>query len=234
MSRVKRAILIAAGIGKRLRPVTLKTPKPLISVNGKVIIQNSIDMLFANGIEDIYIVVGYKKEQFFDAFSSDPRIHIIENQHYTEGNNITSIYPVREYLPESFVLEGDILINDSSILNPEMTESVYFASWKAPETEWSFKVRNGCIEKCNKSGRETEYRMWGISMWTKDDGKRLSELIEREYNQGNWDIYWDELALFTYKDQFRLGIREISNGVLMEIDTFDELKEIDRLYEKYD
>lgn len=234
MNRAKRAILIAAGIGNRLKPVTLKTPKPLISVNGKRIIQNSIDILFASGIEDIYIVVGYKKEQFYELFGGNERIHIIENQHYSEGNNITSLYYAREYLPESFVLESDILINDPSVLNTELNCSGYLASRKDEVTEWIIDVQNGRIKNCQISGCEKGYQLFGISMWTKEDGERLAELIEREYTQGNYNIYWDELALFKYKEQFNLGIREIAADALTEIDTFDELKALDSSYENYE
>ena len=61
---VKRAIIMAAGIGKRMRPLTLKMPKPLIEVNGVRMIDTIIDALLANGITDINIVTGYLAENF--------------------------------------------------------------------------------------------------------------------------------------------------------------------------
>ena len=77
MSKIKRAILVAAGEGSRLRPVTLETPKPLVKVNGKCIMDTSIEALRANGIQDIYIVVGYKKETFYEAYIFNrPQVHI--------------------------------------------------------------------------------------------------------------------------------------------------------------
>ena len=66
MSEVKRAIIMAAGLGNRMKPVTLDTPKPLIKVNGKRMIDTIIDALHQNGINEIYVVVGYKKEQFYE------------------------------------------------------------------------------------------------------------------------------------------------------------------------
>ena len=65
MNKVKHAIIMAAGMGKRLRPLTLDVPKPLIPINGKTMIDTIIQGLHANKIEEIYIVVGYLKEQFF-------------------------------------------------------------------------------------------------------------------------------------------------------------------------
>ena len=233
MSRIKRAIIIAAGIGKRLQPITLETPKPLIVVNGKRIIDRSIEALFANGIEDICIVTGYKKEQFAEAFQDDPRIHVIYNENYLKGNNITSMYMAKDYLPGSFVLEGDIVIHDPSIFDLETESSGYMASWKDNAVEWILDVKDGRIQGCQISGQAAAYQLWGISMWTESDGKKLSKLIEDQYNSGNWDVYWDELALFKYKEQFDLRIREIPADSLIEIDTLQELAAIDDSYRKY-
>ena len=62
--KVKRAIIMAAGIGKRMRPLTLKLPKPLIEVNGVRMIDTIIDALLVNGITDINIVTGYMADKF--------------------------------------------------------------------------------------------------------------------------------------------------------------------------
>ena len=58
MKQVERAIIMAAGIGKRMQPVTLETPKPLVKVNGVRMIDTVIQGLQANGINEIYVVVG--------------------------------------------------------------------------------------------------------------------------------------------------------------------------------
>ena len=65
MNRVERAIIMAAGLGNRMKPVTLHTPKPLIKVNGKRMIDTIVEALHKHGINEIYVVVGYLKEQFF-------------------------------------------------------------------------------------------------------------------------------------------------------------------------
>ena len=62
--RAKRAILLAAGFGSRMRPITLNTPKPLVMVHGKRIIESIIEALIAVDIKEIYIVRGYLGEQF--------------------------------------------------------------------------------------------------------------------------------------------------------------------------
>ena len=95
MHRVKRAIIMAAGTGSRMRPVTLKTPKPLVEVQGKRMIDTVIDALHANGIREIHIVVGYLKEQFAQLEKSVPGVHLIDNPWYDTCNNISSLYVAR-------------------------------------------------------------------------------------------------------------------------------------------
>ena len=86
--RVKRAVFIAAGFGSRLVPITLNTPKPLIKVKGKRIIDTLLDACLDAGIDDIYIVRGYLSEQFDVLLKKYPMIKFIENELYNESNNI--------------------------------------------------------------------------------------------------------------------------------------------------
>ena len=84
MHRVNKAIILAAGIGKRLQPITLHTPKPLIKVNGTRMIDTIIQGLHANGIYEIYIVVGHLKEQFEELKKEYQNIQLIENPYYNQ------------------------------------------------------------------------------------------------------------------------------------------------------
>lgn len=233
MERIKRAIFIAAGEGSRMRPVTLEIPKPLIKVNGKRMLDRSIEVLEEYGIREIYLVVGYKKEQFFELYGNVPGIHIIENPDYLKGNNITSMYLVRDYLPGSFVLEADHMIKDASILEPQIEKSGYLASWMGQVSEWLLTMDGDRIVNYRKEASQPGYRLWGISMWTEQDGRLLSEDIAREYEAGNWNQYWDEVALRQCREKYDLGIRRISQEAIMELDTVRELADVDESYKKY-
>ena len=234
MHQMKRAIILAAGEGRRLRPVTLEVPKPLIDVNGTRMIDTSIAALRANGIQDIYIVVGYKKEKFHTLYDGSPNIHLIENPYYLQGNNITSMYVARKYLPEAFVIEADIIIRQPDIFNTNLEKSGYMVTWLENASEWLLTIQNGQIIQYEKEGRRPAYQLWGISMWTKDDGEKLSEEIRKEFEEkGNLKVYWDEIALNAVPERYSLGIREIPPSAVCEIDTLEELVQLDNKYQKY-
>ena len=102
--RAKRAVFIAAGFGSRLVPVTLNTPKPLVRVNGKRIIDGLIEACLDAGISEIYIVRGYLAEQFDQLLYKYPMLKFLENPAYNEANNISSAMVARyllQRLPEN-------------------------------------------------------------------------------------------------------------------------------------
>ena len=107
---VKRAIIMAAGKGTRMRPITNTIPKPLVKVNGKRMIDTVIEALHEQGIHEIYVVVGYLKEKFAELKADYPEINIVENPYFDVANNISSLYVVRDHLEEVIILDGDQLI----------------------------------------------------------------------------------------------------------------------------
>lgn len=106
---VKRAIIMAAGKGTRMRPITNTIPKPLVKVNGKRMIDTVIGALHEQGIHEIYVVVGYLKEKFAELKADYPEINIVENPYFDVANNISSLYVVRDHLEEVIILDGDQL-----------------------------------------------------------------------------------------------------------------------------
>lgn len=232
---VKRAIIMAAGIGKRMQPVTLETPKPLIRVNGVRMIDSVIQGLHANGIREIYVVVGYLKEQFAGLPAQYPGLTLIENPHYDTCNNISSLYAARDHIENAIILDGDQIIYEPSILEPEFVRSGYNCVWTDRETnEWVLTLDGDIVTHCSRTGASHGWQLYSISRWTAEDGKKLKRHLELEFEEKeNRQIYWDDVALFCHPEEYQLGIRQMHSGDIIEIDNLEELVAIDGSYLPY-
>ncbi|CBK79346.1 CTP:phosphocholine cytidylyltransferase involved in choline phosphorylation for cell surface LPS epitopes [Coprococcus catus GD/7] len=235
MHRVQRAIIMAAGLGNRMRPVTLTTPKPLVKVNGIRMIDTVIEGLHQNGIYEIYVVVGYLKDQFMGLEQEYPGVQLIENPYYDTCNNISSLYVAREHIENAIILDGDQIIYNAEVLSSEFERSGYNSIWTDEETdEWLQTVENGIVTSCSRNGGKCGWQLYSISRWTAEDGRKLKYYLEEEFAQkGNRQIYWDDVAMFCYPQAFRLGIRPMLKGDVIEIDNLSELAVIDESYKKY-
>ena len=229
---IKRAIIMAAGKGERMRPLTLTTPKPLICVNGVRMIDSVISTLHQNGIFEIYVVVGYKREMFTELENEYPGLKLIENPEYDRCNNISSLYYARDHLSDCIILDGDQLIRYSAVLTPEFACSGYNAVWTDEETdEWLLTVEDGVITHCSRNGGRGGWQLYSISRWTAEDGARLRRCLEIEFQEKkNTSIYWDDIPVFCHPEEFELGIREMNRGDVVEIDTLEELAAQDASY----
>lgn len=235
MHRIKRAIIMAAGLGNRMKPVTLKTPKPLVVVNGVRIIDTVIEALHENEIYEIYVVVGYLKEQFKSLEIQYPGLKLIENPYYNVCNNIASLYVARNYLEDVIILDGDQIIYNSKILCPEFEKSGYNSVWIEEETkEWLQTVENGIVRACSRNGGKRGWQLYSISRWTGEDGKKLKKHLEIEFEiKMNRQIYWDDIPMFCHFEEYKLGIWPMNRTDIIEIDNMAELIAVDNSYEKY-
>lgn len=230
--RVKRAIFIAAGFGKRLIPITLNTPKPLVRVHGIRIIDRLIDACLSAGINEIYIVRGYLGELFDQLSYKYPMIKFLENPVYNEANNISSSLVARYLLSNAYVFEADLLINNPKIIKKYHYSSDFLAIKKDKSDDWCFKVKDGIIieEKVGGEGDDI-WQMVGISYWDENDGKNLSQDIADIYKSpGGKEKYWEQVPLVYRKENYAVEVMECFDEDIVEIDTFDELKAIDEVY----
>ena len=229
--RVKRAVILAAGFGDRLMPITLNTPKPLIRVNGIRIIDTMLDALYQKDIKEIYIVRGYLKEQFDQLLYKYPTIHFIDNDDYKETNNISSILKAKDLLENCYVMEGDLFIKNPALIQKYQYESNYLGVPVERTDDWCFTVNNKKIITGVVVGGINCYHMYGISYWTEEDGARMAADIEEVYSApGGKERFWDLVPLQYHASNYSVHIRECSFDDIVEIDTFNELTMIDSAY----
>jgi len=229
--RVRRAVFIAAGIGSRLIPISLNTPKPLVRVHGKPMIETVLDAVVAAGIEEIIIVRGYLAEQFDYLLTKYPMIRFIESPLYSESNNISSAVCVRHMLANAYMLEADFVM-----YNPRLIRKYHYCSnflgIPAERTDdWCFTTRKGIITS-HQLGGVNCYQEVGISYWTEADAAKLADHILMTFEMpGGKERYWDQVPFTFFPNSYQVEIRECTHEDIVEIDTFKELKAIDKIYD---
>ena len=231
--RAKRAIFIAAGFGTRLVPITFNTPKPLVRVHGVRIIDSLIDACLQAGINEIYIVRGYLGELFDQLLYKYPMIKFLENPVYNEANNISSSLVARYMLSNAYVFEADLLISNPKIIKKYHYTSDFLGIKKERSDDWCFKVKDGIIQEEKVGGEGDDiWQMVGISYWNEVDGHKLSQDIQDVYQSpGGKERYWEQVPLVYRKEHYAVEVCECHDEDIVEIDTFKELKAIDKTYD---
>ncbi|WP_195469294.1 sugar phosphate nucleotidyltransferase [Clostridium sp. D43t1_170807_H7] len=225
-----RAILLAAGMGTRLRPLTLETPKSLIEVNGKPLLERQVEFLKEKGINEIIVVTGYLNEKF-KYLKEKYGVKLVFNDKYDIYNNIYSMYLVREYLADSYVIDADVYINRNFIVT-DINKSTYFSAYKRNvKNEWKLcfdenkKVND--IEIINGDG----FILCGVSYWSKNDGILIKDRIEEALKTGDFtNLYWDDIVKNNLKD-LDVRIEEINDDDIYEIDNIEELNMVKSIVE---
>ena len=230
--RVKRAVFIAAGFGSRMVPITLNTPKPLVRVHGVRMIDTMLDAVLSAGIQEIYIVRGYLGEQFDQLLYKYPMIKFIDNPLYNKANNISSAMLASHLLCNSYVCEADLVLANPALFRSHHYKSNFLGIYMDHTDDWCFDVKDGIIFGQIPTGGDKCYQEVGISYWDEKDGQKLDRHLKTAFEMPDGkNRYWDQVPLNIFADQYQVELRECQVADIVEIDSFNELKAIDKIYD---
>lgn len=226
-----RAILLAAGMGTRLRPLTLETPKSLVKVNGKPMLERQVEYLREVGVEEIIVLTGYLNEKF-EYLKEKYGVKLVHNDKYNVYNNIYTMYLVRDYLKDSYVIDADVYLH-KNIFKEKVEDSTYFSGYKEGfKGEWILKFDENNKVYDIEVGDGDGYILCGISYWGERDGALIKERLESVIDGGDFtNLYWDDIVKDNLKD-LNVYIEKIDSTASYEIDSLDELREVEELLAK--
>lgn len=224
--RVDNAIILAAGLSTRFAPISYEKPKGLLRVRDEVLIERQIRQLKEAGIDDITIVVGYKKEYFFyleDLFG----VRIVVNEHYAKRNNHSSLMAVLDRLGRTYVCSSD----NYFVENPFESHvyGAYYATQYAADAtdEWCVELgaRNRIVG-VTIGGADSQI-MLGHVFFDRPFSQRMAQIIRDEWDlPATKDKLWENLFI-DHIDELFMVARPYPAEMIHEFDAVDDLREFD-------
>lgn len=229
MYKVNNAVIMAAGTSSRFAPLSYEKPKALIEVRGEVLIERQIRQLREAGIEEIYIVTGYKAEQF--SYLADKYgVVLRHNPYYETRNNNASIKVVEDILKNTYICSADNYFLENPFENV-VTEAYYSAVYADGDTkEWCITTdAEGYISRVEIGGKNAWY-MLGHTFWDEAYSKKFVEILDQEYDAPETaDKLWEDIYI-EHISELKMKIRKYPKNEIFEFDTLDELREFDGSY----
>lgn len=224
-----RTVILAAGIGSRLNPITIEVPKCMVEVNGIKIIDRQIQNLYMNEIKDIAVITGYKSEILQDYINKRyPFVQCIENRRYLETNNMYSLFLAKDYIKDcDFLLMNADVYFDANIITGMLRQpdkniiacdtNQYLVESMKITVEKSIKHISKLISK-------EEYYAISIDIYkiSAEAGRTLfKEITETIMEKKNKNL-WTEVAIDKILDK-EVFMPHIIKGRWLEIDDHDDL-----------
>lgn len=222
-----RAIILAAGMGTRLRPLTSDRPKALVEVNGEPMLERQIKFLQETGIKDITVVTGYLHEKF-DYLTEKYGVELVYNDKYDVYNNFYTMYLVRHLLPGAYIIEGDIYMH-RNILEHNQTSSAYFCALRPSfENEWKVVTDDtGRVTDIEIGDGVNDYILSGVSYWSKEDGEFIvSKLEEAIQSTGFENIFWDDIVRVNFQN-LNVYLNKLQETDVFEIDSVADHQKVE-------
>ncbi len=239
-NRISTALLLAAGTGSRLFPLTKSSPKCLTLVNEKSILERLINNLKKQGFKRLVIVTGYKNECIMDVLGSnseDLSIEYIHSPLYRTTNNIYSLWMARNIINEPFVLfESDLVLNTSlldDMVFPDKIAVAKMQPWLDGATV-SLNKKNQ-VTKFHKGTTDTytdvRYKTVNIYSFSLSSWRAIVKKLNQYISAGIVNCYYETVFAEMVADK-SLSFESVSfdHKPWYEIDTINDLAEAEKLF----
>jgi len=244
MNEIKKSVILAAGLGSRLKPLTDEVPKCLTEINGKPIIKQEIEILEKNCIQETVVVVGYMGDVVINKIGfryRNMKISYLWNKIYDETNTIYSAWLARKYLEDGAILiEGDTFFEEAlvyKVLARDKDRTFWIADRFMPEYEGSMSIidKNSRIVEIRivrgqlAQYKDNYYKSTGILKITSEYGKKFSQWLDEEVKKGNVNIYYD-LVIAKHLHDYPIYVYDVTGLKWAELDSLEDLKRAEKIF----
>ncbi len=238
---MNKAVILAAGTASRLRPLTEHTPKCLLTVGGKTLLERTIDNLVSNGISHLIIVTGYLQDmikRFVSETFPNLDVRYVENKDYATTNNIYSLYLTKDLLQgEGFLLlDSDILFSADiikALLNDNHPDTLAMNRHELGEEEIKIiadKERNVLEISKVCSIKDAIGESVGIEKFSSRYSSALFEEMEQMIEkEGLSNVFYEKAFERLIPKGYIFKYLDTTDFFSMEIDTVEDYEKIKNL-----
>ncbi len=224
--RVTNAIIMAAGLSQRFAPISYERPKGLLRVRGEILIERQITQLQEAGIDDITVVVGYKRE-LFSYLADKYGVSLVVNDEYATRNNNSTLWVARHALANTYICCSDNYYLDNPF-ERYVFESFYSTPFvEGPTDEWCVTTApDGSISSVTIGGSDSLV-MVGPAYFDRTFSTTFRRLLEEIYHEPETaNKFWEDIFVEHVSDLHMVAHR-FPDGMINEFDSLAELREFD-------
>jgi len=221
-----KAIIMAAGIGKRLHALNINKPKCLITIGSKTLIRRSVDLLVSKGISDITVIVGYKSDLIRNELNND--VAYYENPDFQTNNSIKSLWYAKDLLEDDVLLLNGDLYYEQGILDYAINQTnpvVMLAdSTRIDNADYRFGFSGNQINRYGKhlTNHETDGEYVGIVRIDKCFIKKFKQTLEEMITSGKSNIWWEDVLYSFISKQIPIHYFDVAGTFWSEVDTLQD------------
>ena len=218
----KNAIILAAGFGMRMVPINTETPKGLLEIKGERLIERTIRQLHEVGITEIYVVVGFMKEQY-EYLIDEYGVDLIVAPDYTSKNNLHSLKTAAAHLSNSYIIPCDIWCEKNPYSRNELYSWYMVSDLVDDDSTVRVNRKQELVVQKEQAGGNA---MIGICYLLETEAEIVRERLEELGRDSRYDgAFWEE-TLYR-KDRMIVTARVVHAADAVEINTYEQLREID-------
>ena len=218
----KNAIILAAGFGMRMVPINTETPKGLLEIKGERLIERTIRQLHEVGITEIYVVVGFMKEQY-EYLIDEYGVDLIVAPDYTSKNNLHSLKTAADHLSNSYIIPCDIWCEKNPYSRNELYSWYMVSDLVDDDSTVRVNRKQELVVQKEQAGGNA---MIGICYLLEAEAETVRERLEELGRDSRYDgTFWEETLY--QKDRMIVTARVVHAADAVEINTYEQLREID-------
>ena len=221
-----KAIIMAAGVGKRLQALNINKPKCLITVESETLIRRSVNLLVNKGISDITVIVGFMADLIRNELNND--VAYFENPDFHSTNSIKSLWYAKDLLEDNVLLLNGDLYYEHAILDYAINQTnpvVMLAdSTRIDNADYRFSFSGDQINQFGKhlTNHETDGEYVGIVRIDQRFIKTFKQALEEMITSGKSNIWWEEVLYSFIEKRIPINYFDVAGTFWSEVDTLQD------------